>query len=153
MPTPSGRHAPLNALRAFEAAARHLSFKKAAVELHVTAGAVSHQVKVLEDYLGVALFRRLTRALELTPEASAMLPKVREGLDNLVEALERVDSHFDAVLLDFAMPQMNGAELAGHIRRLYAGLPLLLVTGHSDDLLLPDAVAVLRKPFQAADLG
>jgi PAS domain S-box-containing protein len=70
-----------------------------------------------------------------------------------VEALERVDSHFDAVLLDFAMPQMNGAELAGHIRRLYAGLPLLLVTGHSDDLLLPDAVAVLRKPFQAADLA
>lgn len=90
MPTPQGRNAPLNALRAFEAAARHLSFKKAAAELHVTAGAVSHQVKVLEDYLGVLLFKRLTRALELTPEASAMLPKVREGLDNLVEALERV---------------------------------------------------------------
>ncbi|HZZ91765.1 MAG TPA: transcriptional regulator GcvA [Usitatibacter sp.] len=90
MPNPNGRQAPLNALRAFEAAARHLSFKNAAQELHVTAGAVSHQVKVLEDYLGVALFRRLTRALELTPEASAMLPKVREGLENLVEALERV---------------------------------------------------------------
>jgi LysR family glycine cleavage system transcriptional activator len=90
MPIPDGRNAPLNALRAFEAAARHLSFKKAALELHVTAGAVSHQVKVLEDYLGLALFRRLTRALELTPEASAMLPKVREGLDNLTEALERV---------------------------------------------------------------
>jgi LysR family glycine cleavage system transcriptional activator len=90
MPNPNGRNAPLNALRAFEAAARHLSFKKAAVELHVTAGAVSHQVKVLEDYLGVELFRRLTRALELTPEAEAMLPKVREGLDNLGQALERV---------------------------------------------------------------
>ena len=66
---------PLNALRAFEAAARHLSFKIAAQELHVTAGAVSHQVKLLEDHLGVPLFRRLTRALELTTEAQAMLPK------------------------------------------------------------------------------
>src|SRR6476646_884165 len=90
MPNRNGRNFPLNALRAFEAAARHLSFKNAAQELHVTAGAVSHQVKVLEDYLGLPLFRRLTRALELTPEASAMLPKVREGLDNLTEALERV---------------------------------------------------------------
>ena len=75
----NGRSPPLNALRFFEAAARHLSFKKAAGELHVTPGAVSHQVKLLEDFLGVALFRRLTRALELTPEARAMLPKVREG--------------------------------------------------------------------------
>lgn len=83
------RFPPLNALRAFEAAARHLSFKKAAVELHVTPGAVSHQVKLLEDYLGVPLFRRLTRALELTSEAQAMLPKVRGGLDSLVEAVDR----------------------------------------------------------------
>jgi LysR family transcriptional regulator, glycine cleavage system transcriptional activator len=70
----TGRFPPLNALRAFEAAARLLSFKKAAKELYVTPGAVSHQVKLLEDHLGVALFRRLTRALELTPEAHAMLP-------------------------------------------------------------------------------
>jgi PAS domain S-box-containing protein len=72
---------------------------------------------------------------------------------NGVEALERVDSHFDAVLLDFAMPQMNGAELAGHIRQLYAELPLLLVTGHGDDLVMPEAIPILRKPFQAADLA
>jgi LysR family glycine cleavage system transcriptional activator len=85
----NGRFPPLNALRAFEAAARHLSFKKAALELHVTPGAVSHQVKLLEDYLGAPLFRRLTRALELTSEAQAMLPKVRGGLDSLVEAVER----------------------------------------------------------------
>ncbi len=81
---------PLNALRAFEAAARHLSFKKAALELHVTAGAVGHQVKILEDHLGVSLFRRLTRALELTPEAQAMLPKVREGLESLAAAVDRL---------------------------------------------------------------
>lgn len=81
---------PLNALRAFEAAARHLSFKNAARELHVTPGAVSHQVKLLEEHLGLPLFRRLTRALELTAEAHAMLPKVREGLESLAEAVERV---------------------------------------------------------------
>src|SRR3981189_3012600 len=89
------RYAPLNALRAFDAAARHLSFKKAARDLHVTPGAVSHQVKVLEEYLGVALFRRLTRALELTADAQAMLPKVREGLDSLHAAVERVRDRGD----------------------------------------------------------
>jgi LysR family transcriptional regulator, glycine cleavage system transcriptional activator len=88
MARPTDRAAPLNALRAFEAAARHLSFKKAAGELHVTPGAVSHQVKLLEDFLGVVLFRRLTRALELTADAQAMLPKVREGLDSLHAAVE-----------------------------------------------------------------
>jgi LysR family glycine cleavage system transcriptional activator len=86
----TGRFPPLNALRAFEAAARLLSFKKAAKELFVTPGAVSHQVKLLEDHLGVALFRRLTRALELTPEAHAMLPKVREGLESLMAAVDQV---------------------------------------------------------------
>ena len=90
MPRNNGRSAPLNALRAFEAAARHLSFKNAAAELHVTAGAVSHQVKQLEDYLGVALFRRLTRALELTAEAHAMLPRLREGFDAIADAVESV---------------------------------------------------------------
>jgi LysR family glycine cleavage system transcriptional activator len=77
-------------MRAFEAAARQLSFKKAALELHVTPGAVSHQVKLLEAHLGLPLFRRLTRALELTPEGHAMLPKVREGLESLLEAVERL---------------------------------------------------------------
>jgi LysR family transcriptional regulator, glycine cleavage system transcriptional activator len=90
MSKPANRLPPLNALRAFEAAARHLSFKKAAHELHVTPGAVSHQVKLLEHHLGVALFRRLTRALELTNEAHALLPKVQEGLASLAEAVERV---------------------------------------------------------------
>ena len=86
----TSRAPPLNALRAFEAAARHGSFKIAAKELHVTPGAVIHQVKLLEEHLGVALFRRLTRALELTTEAHAMLPKVREGLEALRAAVDRV---------------------------------------------------------------
>ena len=85
----NGRLPPLNALRAFEAAARNLSFKKAAQELHVTPGAVSHQVKLLEDFLEMPLFRRLTRALELTPQAIAMLPLVQEGLESLAAAVDR----------------------------------------------------------------
>lgn len=85
----SARLPPLNALRAFEAAARNLSFKKAAHELHVTPGAVSHQVKLLEEFLEMPLFRRLTRALELTPQALAMLPLVQDGLEHLAAAVDK----------------------------------------------------------------
>ncbi len=81
---------PLNALRAFEAAARHLSFNKAALELHVTQAAISHQIKALEHYLEVQLFRRLNRSLQLTEEAQVCLPKLREGFDCLAEAVEDV---------------------------------------------------------------
>ena len=84
----SYRLPPLNALRAFDAAARHLSFKKAANELSVTPTAVSHQIKLLEEFLGLSLFRRLPRALELTPQGQAMLPKVREGLECFAAAVE-----------------------------------------------------------------
>lgn len=89
----SYRLPPLNALRAFEAAARHLSFKKAGDELAVTPTAISHQIHGLEDYLGFALFRRLTRALELTSEGQAMLPKVREGLECFAAAVESTRRH------------------------------------------------------------
>ena len=100
----AARLPPLNALRAFEAAARHLSFKNAARELHVTPGAVSHQVKLLEENLGMPLFRRLTRALELTPEAQTLLPKVQEGLRSLAEAVERVRSRGEARALTVLAP-------------------------------------------------
>lgn len=89
----SYRLPPLNALRAFEAAARHLSFKRAADELAVTPTAISHQIRGLEDYLGFLLFRRLTRAVELTTEGRAMLPKVREGLECFAAAIERTRRH------------------------------------------------------------
>jgi len=79
---------PLNALRVFEAAARHLSFKEAAAELHITQAAVSHQVKSLEEYLGVQLFRRSARGVQLTDAARACLPKLREGFDALAAAVE-----------------------------------------------------------------
>ncbi len=84
---------PLNAVRAFEAAARHLSFTKAAEELHVTQAAVSHQVKTLEQHLGLKLFRRLNRALVLTEAGQAYLPPVRRIFDQLYEATKRLTEH------------------------------------------------------------
>lgn len=79
---------PLNALRAFEAAARLGSFSRAGEELNVTAAAISHQVKTLEETLGVALFLRLPRGLRLTPEARAYLPELSRGFDALARAGE-----------------------------------------------------------------
>src|ERR671932_661202 len=87
---PSRRLPPLNALRVFEAAARHLSFKEAAAELHITQAAVSHQIKSLEEYLGVELFRRSGRGVQLTEAARACLPKLREGFDALASAVEMI---------------------------------------------------------------
>lgn len=84
---------PLNSLKAFEATARHLSVKKAAAELSVTPAAVSHQIKGLEDYLGVQLFLRHNRALELTDAARACLPELREGFASLARAVERLRAH------------------------------------------------------------
>jgi LysR family glycine cleavage system transcriptional activator len=81
---------PLNALRAFEAAARHLSFAMAAKELHVTPAAISHQVKGLEEHLGHRLFRRLKRGLELTRAGQLLLPKLSEGFTRLGDAVEEM---------------------------------------------------------------
>ncbi|ABC23014.1 transcriptional regulator GcvA [Rhodospirillum rubrum] len=86
----SRRLPPLNALRAFEAAARHGGFTRAAEELGVTPAAVSHQVKGLEDVLGLCLFRRLPRGLELTEEGQAYLPDLSRGFDRLARAGERL---------------------------------------------------------------
>lgn len=81
---------PLNALRAFESAARHLSFTLAAEELHVTQAAISHQIKALEAHLGVALFRRLPRRLLLTEEGQTLLPEITAGFDRLADAVGRL---------------------------------------------------------------
>ena len=95
---------PLNALRVFEAAARHLSFKEAAVELHITQAAVSHQVKSLEEYLGVQLFRRSSRGVQLTDAARACLPKLREGFDALAGAVEMIRERGDEAQLVITAP-------------------------------------------------
>ncbi|WP_102961255.1 LysR family transcriptional regulator [Mangrovicella endophytica] len=82
---------PLNALRAFEASARHLSFTRAAIELAVTQAAVSHQVKLLEERLHVALFRRLPRGLALTDEGEALRPVLAEAFDRMADTLDRLE--------------------------------------------------------------
>lgn len=86
----SGRLPSLNGLRAFEAAARHLSFTVAAVELNVTQTAISHQIKRLEQELGIRLFVRKNRALALTPAASDYLPGVRAAFNDLRLATDRL---------------------------------------------------------------
>ena len=83
---------PLNALRAFEAAARHLSFTRAAEELHVTQAAISHQVKALEENLGRKLFKRLNRALLLSDDGQAYLPSVSRAFTLLNEATDNLVS-------------------------------------------------------------
>ena len=120
----SSRLPPLNALRAFEVAARHLSVKKAAIELNVTPAAVSHQIRLLEDYLGVQLFHRYNRALELTDAARASLPKLREGFDALVQAVERLRSHVGGgVLTVSAAPSFAARWLMPRLHRFIAAHP------------------------------
>ena len=78
---------PLNALRAFEAAARHLSLTKAAAELNVTAGALSHQIRGLEDLLGVKLFERGVRSISLTAAGRQLYPGLQTGFVHLRDAV------------------------------------------------------------------
>ena len=92
-------HLPLNALRAFEASARHLSFTRAAIELCVTQAAVIHQVKSLEAQLNVTLFKRLPRGLMLTREGETLLPVLRESFDRIAHTLGQFEGgHYREVL-------------------------------------------------------
>jgi LysR family transcriptional regulator, glycine cleavage system transcriptional activator len=83
----SPRLPSLTALRMFEATARHASFTKAAAELHVTQAAVSHQLRALEDRLGIKLFQRSTRRLSLTPAGQRLLPAVSDAFETLSRAV------------------------------------------------------------------
>jgi len=94
---------PLNPLRAFEAAARHLSFKLAAHELHVTPGAVGQQVKALEDRLGVRLFERLHKQLILTPAGQEYVAGVQMGFYRIAEATERLRPQGVAAVLSLGV--------------------------------------------------
>jgi len=95
---------PLNALRAFEAAARHLNFSRAADELSVTPGAVSQQIQNLEDYVGVALFKRTPKGLLLTDPAQIALPALREAFDRLAEAASMLSAAVDGRRLTVTVP-------------------------------------------------
>ena len=107
---------PLHTLRAFEAAARHLSFTRAAQDLNVTQAAVSHQIKALETFFGVKLFRRFTRRLVLTEQGKLLLPVVTDILDRLAAVTERIaDPAADRLLTVSVTPSFGGKWL---VRRL-----------------------------------
>ena len=136
---------PLNALRAFEAAARHLSFKLAAHELHVTPAAVGQQVKALEARLGVQLFDRLHKQLILTVAGRAYLPGVSEGFRHIAEATSQlrpagvvllqlgVHGSFDLRRLDLAAFRSTHAEIG--LRVLHPAGLHELVEGKVDLLI------------------
>ena len=98
-------HLPLNALRVFDAAARHLSFTRAADELAVTPAAVGQQIRALEDVLGVVLFRRTSKGLELTDEAEAGLDPLREGFLRFEEAVQAMQAGQSSHSYTIAVPR------------------------------------------------
>lgn len=113
---------PLNSLRAFEATARHLSFSKAAQELHVTPAALSHQIRGLEEQLQLKLFHRRARAIELTEAARTIYPGIRTGFDAIREAVERLDrGKQDRMLVVSSTPGLTAKWL---VPRLYKFLAL-----------------------------
>ena len=101
---------PLNALRAFEAAARHLNFSRAADELSVTPGAVSQQIQNLEDFVGAALFKRTPKGLLLTDAAQTALPALREAFDRLAEAASLLTAAVDGRRLTLTAPPSLAAK-------------------------------------------
>ena len=138
---------PLNSLRAFEAAARHLSFKKAAEELRVTPAAVGHQVKGLEAILGLQLFRRLNRGLVLTDAGQAALPALKRGFESLAEAAEilrRGDSR--NVLTATVAPSFAAKWLIPRLERFRAACPEISVRLDTD-------LAELDLLHEGLDLG
>lgn len=98
-------HLPLNGLRVLDAAARHLSFTRAADELAVTPAAVGQQIRALEETLGVVLFRRTTRGLELTPEGEAGLDALRHGFLQFEEAVRAMQAGQSSKSLTVAAPR------------------------------------------------
>lgn len=100
----SKRLPPLRSLRAFEASARHLSFTKAAEELFVTQAAVSHQIKSLEEFLGVKLFRRRNRSLLLTEEGQSYFSDIREVFSALQDATDKLLSRSEKGALTISLP-------------------------------------------------
>lgn len=109
---------PLSALRAFEAVARHLSFSKAAAELNVTPGALSHQIRGLEEFLGISLFERRTRAVALTPQGQLLYPGLQAGFGLIRDAVNGLHaSRGDKVLVISTPPGLTSTWLASRLYR------------------------------------
>jgi LysR family transcriptional regulator, glycine cleavage system transcriptional activator len=115
---------PLNALRAFEAAARHLSLTRAALELNVTPGALSHQIRGLENHLGLKLFDRGVRSIALTAAGKALQPGLQAGFLHIRDALASLDRRGDArVLVVSAPPGFTSKWLAPRLYRFSVACP------------------------------
>ena len=118
---PLRRLPPLNALRSYEAAARHLSFTKAAGELGVTPAAVSHQVKMLEDHIGIPLFQRVNRQLVLTEAGAACLPGIRTAFEGLATAVDTISTAGRSGVLTVSVaPSLAGKWLLPRLERFKA---------------------------------
>ncbi len=148
---------PLKALRAFESAARTCSFTRAAEELNVTQTAVSHQVKVLEDWIGFRLFRRLHNALVLTEKGELYLPTVREAFDRLRESTERLKGlEVGAVLTISALPNFALRWLIPRLPRFQARYPAmrikLLTAPRALNALYDEIDVAIRLDGEAAHL-
>ncbi|KZY43179.1 hypothetical protein A3731_10640 [Roseovarius sp. HI0049] len=117
---------PLNSLRAFEVAARHLSFKRAAEELNVTPAAISQQIRALEDSLGQPLFKRLTRALALTDAGAAALPHLTSGFEQIATGVKAARRGPASTLLTVSVaPSFAAKWLVPRLSRFYDEHPEL----------------------------
>ena len=115
---------PLNALRAFEAAARHLSLTKAAQELHVTAGALSHQIRGLEELLGLKLFERGVRSIALTPAGRQLYPGLHTGFGHIRDAVTALSGESEQrVLVLSTPPGFTSKWLAARLYRFASAYP------------------------------
>lgn len=122
---------PLGAIRAFEAGARHLNFTNAAAELCVTQAAVSHQVKALEDWLGVRLFERRGHSLRLTDNGKEYLREITEALDRMAAATMKLRRQEDGPLRITALPSFASCWLVprlGRFRDLHPEIDLRLTS-------------------------
>lgn len=137
------RQAPvhLNALRAFEAAARLLSFAAAGEELHVTPSAISQQIRTLEDYLGIALFHRSAGGITLTAEAIEAYPDIRDGLAHLAAGLGKMRPAWRDAIVTLSVPTSFAAKwLLPRLERFRAAHPGLDLRLDTSDRLADYAV-------------
>ena len=128
---------PLNALRAFEAAGRHLSFTQAATELHVTPGAISQQIRALEDFLEVRLFRRMNRTIVLTEAGQLFLPMISSGFEQFSEAVAMLrERRSDGPLTITSAPSFMAKWLIPRLARFKARHPEIDVRIDTSDRLV-----------------
>ncbi|WDF73530.1 LysR family transcriptional regulator [Novosphingobium sp. KACC 22771] len=149
-------HLPLNALRVFDAAARHLSFTRAADELAVTPAAVGQQIRALEDLLGVVLFRRTTKGLELTDEAQAGLEPLRAGFLQFEDAVQAMQAGQSSHVYTIAAPRdIFAAWLAPRLAAFRAANPdirVVLVDGDATDFTEANLDLAMRLSEGPGDL-